>query len=196
MKMPVMKADGMSRAKIERLAQKVLTDFCRPATQNLIALDVENLFEQYLPKRFRIETGYEKMSPNIHGYTQPSKLRSFVSVDLVQATDRATARFARSTIGHESGHAILHAHQFKFKRCEATFLHDKEHANDKLFRQEELKPYENPEWQAWEFCKSLLLPERLARQAVDDGLSAQEIAEIIDVNTKFVEVRLANLHLT
>lgn len=196
MSYPVMKADSLSRKKIEFTTEKVLKDFCPEALDDLIPLDIETLFEQYLPKRFGVSTGYEDLAFGIHGYTEPNKPRSAVAVQLVDSDDIATIRFGRSTIGHETGHAVLHARQFRLKNLELKFLHDSTHTRPKLFRQEDLKAYENPEWQAWEFCKSLFLPALHIYRAVENNLSIRQIADRVNLNPAFVEVRLKNLSLS
>ena len=196
MKVPVMKANGLSRNKIENFAQKVLKDFSPESLDNLIPLDIEAMFEQYIPKRFGIETSYEELSFGIYGYTDPNRLKSAVAIEIVDSDELSTIRFGRSTIGHEIGHAVLHARQFKQKKLETTFLHDGNHSKPILFRQEELKIYENPEWQAWEFCKSLFLPKDLIIKAVEDGMKPRDISESVNLNPAFVEVRLKNLKLT
>ena len=195
MKIPVMKADGLSRKRIEQFAQKVLKDFCPNSLNELVPLDIEEMFEQYIPKRFGIDTGYEEMSLGIHGYTDPNKLRSMVSPEFLDTEDLPTIRFGRSTIGHEIGHAILHAKQFKRKNLDLRFLHDDNHSKPMLFRQEELKPYENPEWQAWEFCKSIFLPESVLLEATENNLDIKQISDRVNLNPAFVEVRLRNLKL-
>ena len=195
MKRPVMKADGLSREKIENATRKLLRDFCPEALEELIPLDIEKMFELYLPKRFNIQTAYEELSGGIHGYTDPNKLKSAVAVNLIESNDISTIRFGRSTIGHEIGHCILHAFQFKRKNLEMKFFHDDTHSKPLLFRQEDLKPYENPEWQAWEFCKSLFLPKSLCYEAVEKGMQIRDIADKVDLNPAFIEVRLKNLKL-
>lgn len=196
MKIPVMKANPMGRRTIENFAQKVLRDFCPEALDDLIPLDIEKMFEQYVPKRFGVDTSYEELTMGIHGYTEPNKLRSAVAVDLVETNDTATIRFGRSTIGHEVGHAVLHARQFKRKNLGLKFLHDDSHSKPLLYRQEELKAFENPEWQAWEFCKSIFLPATQLYKAVENGLTIREISERVNLNPAFVEVRMKNLKLS
>lgn len=195
MKMPVMKARGLSRDKIEEAVQRILRDFCPEALVELTPLNIERMFEQYIPKKFGIQTGYEELSYGIHGFTDPNKLRSIVASQLVDSKDTATIRFARSTTGHEIGHAVLHAIQFKRKNLELKFLHDNNHSAPLLYRQEEIKAYENPEWQAWEFCKSLFLPKDVIRKAVKEGKQIRDIAERVNLNPAFIEVRLKNLKL-
>ncbi len=195
MNQPVMKASPLSRRKIEKDTQKVLKDFCPKALEEFIPLDIEKMFEQYIPKRFNVATAYKELSFGIHGYTDPNELKSAVSVKLVDSDDIATIRFGRSTIGHEIGHIILHAFQFKRKNLELKFFHDNNHSKSLLFRQEEIKIYENPEWQAWEFCKSLFLPEKLCYESFEKGMQIRDIAEIVNLNPAFVEVRLKNLKL-
>ena len=189
-----MKAKGLSRAKIETIAQTVLKDFCPDMLNGLAPLDAERLYETYIPRRFSITTGYQELATGIHGFTNPSRLESAVSVTLVDAADRATMRFGRSTIGHEAGHCILHAHQFKQRNELDSFLHDGSHAPEqRLFRREELKAYENPEWQAWEFCKAIFLPRQVLAIAVEGGATVRTISETVNLNPAFVEVRLRNL---
>lgn len=196
MKIPVMRAIGLKRVTIEKFAQKVLKDFCPESLDGLLPLDIEQMFEQYVPKKFGVATGYEEMLPGIHGYTDPNKLVSKVSSDLLDAEDVPTIRFGRSTIGHEIGHVMLHAKQFNRKNADLRFLHDNNHLKPLLFRQEELRPFENPEWQAWEFCKSLFLPAPLMYKAVEDKLEVKEISDIVNLNPAFVQVRLRNLGLS
>lgn len=195
MKQPVMKADGLSRVKIEKSAEKILKDFCPEALESLHPLNIERMFELYIPKRFNVETAYEELSFGIHGYTDPNNLKSAVSVKLVDTDDFSTRRYGRSTIGHEIGHIVLHAFQFKRKNSELKFFHDETHSKPMLFRQEDLKPFENPEWQAWEFCKSLFLPKNLITKAIEDGMNNQEIADAVNLNPAFIDVRLRNLRL-
>jgi hypothetical protein len=190
-----MKAKGLSRDRIETAAELVLKDFCPEMLEGLQALDVERLYEAYLPKRFGIATGYQELAPGIHGFTNPTRLESAVSVCLVDASDRATLRFGRSTMGHETGHCVLHAHQFRQKKIH-TFLHDGTHAPEqRLFRRDEVKPYEDPEWQAWWFCKAIFLPKSVLMAEVKDGITIRKIAETVNLNPAFVEVRLRNLQL-
>ena len=191
-----MKAIGLSRSRIEKIAQSVTKDFDPNVLTELCNLDIERLYEQYIPKRFGISTGYQELSRGIHGYTNPTKLESAVSVTLVDSSDTSTRRFGRSTIGHETGHCVLHAHQFRKKQVLDAFLHDGPHdVSQKLFRQEDIKAFESPEWQAWEFCKSLFLPRKLLISAAEKGCSIRQISEITDLNPAFVETRLRNLRM-
>lgn len=195
MSQSVMKANPISWKKIAGITEKLLKDFCPEALKTLIPLDVERMFEIYIPKRFQIETAYENLSSGIHGYTDPNKLRSVVSTKILDSDDISTIRFARSTIGHEIAHCVLHAHQFKRKNSELKFFHDENHSKLRLFRQEDIKPYENPEKQAWEFCKCLFLPEHLCYEAVEEGMQIWDIAERVNLNPAFIEVRLKKLKL-
>jgi hypothetical protein len=195
MNQPVMKANPLKRVQIERISEQVLKDFCSEALTKLMPINIEKMFELYIPKRFQVATSYEELSFGIHGYTDPNNLKAAVSVKLIEANDLATTRFGRSTIGHEVGHVVLHATQFRKKNLELRFLHDDNHSKTMLFRQKDLRAFENPEWQAWEFCKSLFLPKHLIVEAQENGMSSRDIAEIVNLNPAFVEVRLKNLKL-
>ncbi len=191
----VMKAEGLSRRKIEKAAQQVLSDFAPGSITSLKMLDIEKMFEQYIPRRFGVETVYEELSSGIHGYTDPVGLKSSVAVNLIDSKDLPTVRFGRSTIGHEIGHVALHVFQFRRRKGDAKFLHNDEHFSAFLFRKDEVAVYENPEFQAWEFCKSIFMPRIAVENAVDEGCSVRDIAEIINLNPAFVESRLRNLRM-
>lgn len=196
MSRPLMKAIGLSRVRIEKIAQSVIKDFDPNALTELIEIDIERLYEQYIPKRFGISTGYQELSVGIHGFTNPTKLESAVSVTLVDAADASTRRFGRSTIGHEAGHCILHAHQFRKRQVNDAFLHDGTHdVNQKLFRQEDIRAFESPEWQAWEFCKSLFLPRQVLEEAMEKGYTIRKMSDMTNLNPAFVETRLRNLRM-
>lgn len=195
MKNRVMIATPLRRRQIESRARELLQDFDPEALINLRRLDVEQLYEVYIPKAFGVDTTYEELSSGIHGYTDPSNMRSAVSIDLVDAEDQPTLRFGRSTIGHEVAHCVLHADQFRKRRLSARFTHDQAHASPSLFRQSDLALIENPEWQAWEFCKAIFLPARVLTSAVHDGFTIREISRLVDMNPAFVESRLRNLRL-
>lgn len=195
MSQPVMKANPIKWKKIAQTTEMILKDFCPEALNKLMPLDIEKMFEIYIPKRFQIETAYEELSFGVHGYTDPNNLKSVVASELVDSDDLATIRFGRSTIGHEIGHAVLHAKQFKLKNSEMKFLHDDSHSKPLLYRQEDIKPFENPESQAWEFCKCLFLPGNLCYQAIESGMQVQDIADRVNLNPKFVSVRLKKLKL-
>lgn len=192
----VMKAAPLSRNRIEQVTQAVLKDFCPEMLIGLRQLDVERFYETYVPKRFGVTTGYQQLTSGIHGFTNPARLESAVSIKLVEAADRATIRFGRSTIGHEAAHAILHAHQFKKRNEIEAFLHDGSHASEqRLFRRDEVKPFECPEWQAWWFCKAIFLPRPVIEAEVEKGTTVRRIADTVNLNPAFVEVRLRNLRL-
>lgn len=193
----IMLAEPLGRERIERIAQSVLKDFSPKSLEKLGFLDVEMMYETYIPKRFGIATGYQELTAGVHGYTSPAHLESAVSLSLVESDDQSTIRFGRSTICHEIGHCVLHAHQFKRRNQIDSFLHDKTHPSEqKLFRREEIKPYMDPEWQAWWFCKAILLPKELIKNEVYKGSSIKQIANMVNLNPAFIEVRLKNLSLT
>ena len=191
----IMKATPLSRKTIGRAARQVLNDFSPDRSVDLQRLDIERMFETFVPRRFGIETSYENLDFGIHGYTDPNSMRSVVAVNLVDSNDQSTLRFGRSTLGHEIGHVVLHAMQFRKRKAESRFTHDDKHAPSYLFRKSDLAVFEDPEWQAWEFCKALFMPEVATIEAVGAGLTVRQIAEKIDLNPAFVESRLRNLRL-
>jgi hypothetical protein len=89
----------------------------------------------------------------------------------------------------------LHVPQFRRRDSVSRFLHDDSHEAKFLFRKVEVEIYESPEWQAWEFCKSIFMPRIAVENAVDEGCSVRDISEIINLNPAFVESRLRNLRM-
>jgi hypothetical protein len=52
----------------------------------------------------------------------------------------------------------------------------------------------DPEWQAWEFARALLMPKHLIVEYCNQELSLNEMAKHFDLNPAFVEVRLKTLN--
>lgn len=90
--------------------------------------------------------------------------------------ERAINRVPRDifTIAHEIGHAILHDDIQEIALAR----------ND-----EEIKAYENPEWQANTFAGELIAPSDTVR-----GLDIEEIANIYNCSLQVAEIQLNNCY--
>lgn len=107
--------------------------------------------------------------------------------------DEGKRRKLRATQAHEIGHYYLHAEDMRIgSATQARFLND-ERSSLVRYRPEDIKAYENPEWQAWRFASALLMPEACFRRAVELRWTRRIITRVFDVNPSFVDVRLREL---
>lgn len=157
-----------------------------------IPVEVDAIYEIYIREKCGIETGYTDLSllgPDVLGYTDASRRRSFVDKSLIDTDDAVSLRRGRATIGHESGHCLYHVNVLNYFQSaladEGLVLHRADRST--------LKAYEDPEWQAWEFARACLMPRILVSKYHDAGYSLHDMAEILDVNPAFMEVRLRKL---
>ena len=193
MKVPVV--PGLSRNEIEAKAVSLLRE-CDPEGLNgKCPVDVEAIFEIYIPERFGIQTGYADLSflgDGVLGYTNAARKVSYVDKTLIDSDHPPTRRRCRSTVGHESGHCLYHVSILNFFRS-SSFKDE----GYRLYRAErsEVKAYENPEWQAWEFARACLMPRQLILKYCKKGYSQADMAERFDVNPIFLEVRLNTLKI-
>lgn len=95
------------------------------------------------------------------------------------------ANRARSTLGHELGHADLHAPTI-WRRMRS---HSRRLRLARPRPRSEVKPYQQPEWQAWSYSGGLLMPLPALKKCL--GCSPFELAEIFQVSPDF-----ANRHTT
>jgi hypothetical protein len=185
---------GLSKREIEQIALSLLQEIQPQALTLDVAVDVESLYEFYIPEKCGIETGYTDLSglgPGILGYTDAVSMRSSVDKTLSDSTEGGLLRRFRATVGHESFHCMKHVQAVRYFRSTS---HGRDEA---LYRVERTKvrPFEDPEWQSWRFARAYLMPMQRIRCYSAEGLSPHQMAEIFDLNPAFVEVRLKNLGL-
>ncbi|MFA6348677.1 MAG: ImmA/IrrE family metallo-endopeptidase [Candidatus Paceibacterota bacterium] len=184
---------GKSKIEIDNSAVSFLSEFQPTAIKEPGAIDVADLFEIVIPERYRIKTGYTDLSPlgpGVLGYTDAALKISFVDSSLSDAEDTPTRRLYRSTVAHEMKHCIKHVQILNIFR---SICKDKDDVS--LYRREKrnIKPYEDPEWQAWIFAGALLMPRHHILGLYNGGYSIEEMANIFDVNPAFVRSRLRKL---
>ncbi len=184
---------GRSKVEIDRSAALFLSEFQPAAIKKPGPVDVESLFEIVMQEKYGIETGYTDLShlgPGVLGYTDAASKTSYVDKSLSDADDLPAKRLFRSTVAHEIKHCIKHVQILNLFR---SICKDKD--DDGLYRREksDIKPYEDPEWQAWVFAGALLMPQRHILDLHRRGSSIEEMAGIFDVNPAFVRSRLKRL---
>ncbi len=193
-KVPVVRP--LSRVKIENLAMNILREFQPEALRGNFPqpVDVEAIFEIYIPSQVDVETGYTDLcrliGSEILGYTNAAKKVSFVDSSLSDATDRATLRRFRATVGHEGGHCMLHVPLLQVFRSMSI-------KGDGLFRanRTDIEAFRNPEWQAWEFARAIMMPKALVVDYHERRFTINEMSDQFDVNPAFLQVRLQTLKI-
>lgn len=193
MKIPVVPA--LSRKEIEARAVSLLKEWDTDGLSGQRPVDVEAIFDICIPERFGIQTGYTDLSflgEGVLGYTDAAKKVSYVDKTLIDSDHPPMRRRCRSTVGHETGHCLYHVSVLNFFR--SSSFKDEGYG---LYRAErsEVKPYENPEWQAWEFARACLMPRHLILKYCEKGYSPDEMAKQFDVNPSFLKVRLSTLKI-
>lgn len=184
-----------SAREIDDLALGLITTFQPTALKLVSKFDMERFFDCELESLTRVEPIYQSLGQGLEGYTDSAEMQCVIGTELIDnsASDMGRRRL-RATLAHETGHCFLHVEDARQAQTKLKFLHD-ESASLALHRQEDLRAYENPEWQAWRFAGALLMPECCVRLAVDNNWSVQMMSRGFDVNPAFIKVRLAALKI-
>ena len=175
--------------------------------------------DRFLEKRFGITPRYEDLPENVLGYTQfgPKGVEAIVVARSLSEDGSKTAeRRISSTLAHEAGHALLHAHLFLFEAKPKSLFGDTAHDKPQILCRDVawVSPTKHTyagqwwEFQANQTIGALLLPRRLLDQALTPYLVTQgsldvrtidpscrdeavaKLAEIFEVNPIVVEIRL------
>ncbi|MHB1326534.1 MAG: ImmA/IrrE family metallo-endopeptidase [Thermoleophilia bacterium] len=179
----IVAVDPKSGAVIDSIASGIIKAVNPQALNKPQAFDIESFFEFSMEEFSGVQADYRELPPGIHGYTDTDTNVSIISSSLMD--DPFQENFMRSTMAHEIGHAIIHVPEFKLKKALWRSIHDKEHVL-RLYRQEEVPIYRNPEWQAWRFAGAILMPEQAFRSVIQSGASRKDAADIFCVNPAFV----------
>jgi len=186
-------AKPKSRADIDGLALNIVQKYQPGMLNNEERFDIERFFDCELEGLTKVKTGYRRLESGIHGYTDSEDMISIISVDLMEGSWEEF--FCRSTMAHETGHAILHVWDYRRKKTILRSIHNKDHAL-RNYRESEIITYKNPEWQAWRFAGSLLMPEPVFREAVTDGLGERDLSQRFGVNPAFIRSRAKAFKIT
>lgn len=178
------------REQIENEAQQILKQYQPECLIKPTAVDVETFFECHLPKIAGVTADYRKVEPGIFGWTDSERMEVVISLDLIESESVVDRRRGRATIPHECDHAIRHIPQYRRKQ---QLLKSVNNGSGLLYRQDEVKPYYNPEWQSWWWAKAFMMPLHIVQGLFNQGYSAYDMAEIFDLNPAFVKIRIEDL---
>ena len=176
--------------------------------------------DRFIEKFFIVTPTYENLGPGILGVTKFGKRgvqAVIVSRTLDEENTRVSERRVRSTLAHEAGHGLLHAHLFALDES-CVLFGERLASGPKVLCREEAAPgraWYNGDW--WEYqanraIGSLLMPRALVDRAVDPfmvsvgslGLkemdrlrhkeAADHLSDTFDVNRAVAAIRLDELY--
>lgn len=192
----VLKVRSRSAQEIENIACEVIKSSQPDALRMLTSFDVEGFFEFELKEKTDVEPDTKDYPIGIDGCTNFEKMKCYISRRLMNYGEcDVTRRRLRATQAHEIGHCFLHIEDARRNReFQQKFVNDK-NSSIKMYNPDDLKAYENPEWQAWRFASALLMPECCFRRAVELNWTKKRIKYAFDVNPSFIDVRLRELKI-
>jgi len=180
--------------------------------------------ERFIEKKFKISPKYEGLPDDILGYTEfgPKGVQEiFVSRSLVERKDRVSERRVITTLAHEAGHGLLHAHLFALGHPPKSLFGD--HIDCKelkiLCRKDSVEGVSGNsqikyggrwwEYQANLAIGGLLLPRQLVKKVLEPFLiererlgnmvlnpdrreeATRELVEVFDVNPIVARIRIS-----
>ncbi|MBC2710987.1 MAG: ImmA/IrrE family metallo-endopeptidase [Desulfosarcina sp.] len=188
----IVPAKPRKKIEIDHLAISVVKAIQPSALSKAERFEIERFFDCYLEEITGVKTDYRALDDGIYGFTDSDRMECVISCEL--AEDATSEYFCRSTMAHEVGHAIMHVMDYRLKKALLRSIHRKDHQL-RVYREKEIKIYKNPEWQAWRFAGSILMPERPFRRLHRQGHSDNEMSEIFGVNPAFIRSRKKALNL-
>jgi hypothetical protein len=184
----------LSKNQIEIMAAAVLSEVQPEVLKGNCPVDVEFIYDVYIPEKLGIKTGYTDLTEigsNVLGYTDASIKESYVDKSLYESGKQSEIRRCRSAIAHEAFHCMEHVPVLNYFRSISR------NGDDVLYRvaRNEIPAYLDPEWQSWMYAGALLMPAVSVKRYWEKGAGVKRLAEIFDVNPAFARVRLSKLGL-
>lgn len=183
----------LSVGSIEEVGRCLLDQLAPMTLEAPKPLDVLGLVDNCLPQfgihacpASRAELG------NRDGATDPKgdgEVTILLSEEVWDQLEQPAPRshYARTTVCHELGHAILHVPVLRRRLL----------VHDMLARSKrgELRPFEDPEWQAWAFAGAVLMPSVTLRILLREhnGLTPQLVSSTYEVSQKMAASHLRRL---
>lgn len=178
--------------------------------------------DRFIEKRFRVSPQYEDLPAGVLGFTRFGKtgVRAVViSAALDAEGGKVAERRVRTTLAHEAGHGLLHAHLFALDEIPLHLFDKDSHSGDQILcrdvhgDEKKTHRYDGRWWevQANRAMSGLLCPRPLVQEAMKPflspaGLLGVEIlvenrreasvcalADIFDVNSAVTRIRINEL---
>lgn len=182
--------------QIESRAEDIIKRLYPDAWSGKTPVPVDHFFEIILPETLGIRTCYtnlEGFGVSAQGYTNSTSKVSMVDSRISDDSTKHGKRYFRSTVGHESGHCVLHVPLQSWQQSLQM-------AGVGMKRERStMEAYEDPEWQAWKFCEAFCMPRHLMQKKVRDWgttpTAIKALADFFDVNESFIRTRLRALKI-
>jgi len=178
--------------------------------------------DRFIEKRFRVAPQYEELPNGVLGFTRFGKngvKAVVISTALDAEGGKVSERRVRTTMAHEAGHGLLHAHLFALDEVPLHLFDKDSHSADQIFcrdvqgDEQKSQRYDGRWWefQANRAMGGLLCPRPLVQEAmkpflVPTGLlgvevldenrradSIRALADIFDVNPVVARIRINEL---
>lgn len=206
--------------EIERIANEELRSVgLFPSSPKPVRVD------RFIEKRFGVTPSYDELPKGVLGYTRFGSNgveEIIVSRSLSEEGDAVTERRINTTLAHETGHGLLHAHLFVLKTFNQSLFDDEDASPGKVLCREQSESggasqtYDGRWWefQANQLMGSLLLPRTLVFKCLEPWLveqgslgtkalprsdrerAARSLADVFDVNPVVARIRIQQLCLT
>jgi hypothetical protein len=178
--------------------------------------------DRFIEKRFKVSPQYEELPDGVLGFTRfgSNGVKAVViSAALDAEGGKVAARRVRTTIAHEGGHALLHAHMFALDEIPLHLFDQDSHSGDQILCRDvhgddrKAHRYDGRWWevQANRAMSGLLCPRPLVLEAMKPYLSAagllgvevltesrredavRALAEIFDINPAVTRIRISEM---
>jgi hypothetical protein len=178
--------------------------------------------DRFIEKRFKVSPQYEDLPDGVLGFTRFGK-NGVKAVVISSALDaeggKVAERRVRTTMAHEGGHGLLHAHLFALDELPLQFFDKDSHSGDQILcrdvhgDEKKVHRYNGRWWevQANRAMSGLLCPRPLVQQAMKPFLSpvgllgvevlaadrreasVRALADIFNVNPAVTRIRIDEL---
>lgn len=155
--------------------------------------NILKFFDCYMERDYGVSSDYTDTPPNAHAYTDINDMKAVVSSTLMDDDSQET--FLRATVSHEVGHVVLHVEEFRKMKKLLRFMHDDDNVKLRLYREDQVVLYRNPEWQAWRFAGAIMMPASVVHRAAKEGIGSYHMSALFNVSHAFLMTRLRALKL-
>jgi hypothetical protein len=178
--------------------------------------------DRFIEKRFKVSPTYEVLPDGVLGFTRFGKdgvKAVVISAALDAEGGKVAERRVRTTMAHEGGHGLLHAHLFALDEIPLHLFDEDSHSGDQILcrdvqgEEKKAQRYDGRWWevQANRAMGGLLCPRPLMQEAMKPFLSlagllgvevldenrreaaVRELAEIFDVNLAVTRIRIQEM---
>jgi hypothetical protein len=179
--------------------------------------------DRFIEKRFKVSPQYEDLPDGVLGFTRFGKngvKAVVISAALDAEGGKVAERRVRTTMAHESGHGLLHAHLFALDEIPLHLFDKDSHSGDQILcrdvhgDEKKTHRYDGRWWevQANRAMSGLLCPRPLLQQAMKPFLApagqlgaeilaessreaaARSLADIFNVNPAVTRIRISEIY--